>query len=458
MPTISLPGFYIDDVQLNDSADTPVLINRDPEPDESQVPVDTAIGLEIVDVGLDGIDRGTTDVFINGVLAFDGGALPEFQTGFNGVESSVVETADTLAVTIDPATNFASQASITVRVVTQTVGGGNLLDMSYTFQIEDRTAPILLSAQAVGPRTIRLTFDEPIRQLGDGQAGDGLTSTNYAFAIQTRPAVSIVPVNAVSNSPTKLDVLVDIEMSQGALYEALVTNVEDLFGNAIGDTGNRATFTGFVPPARPAQRNFQLIELLPAINRQRDDTGDLRAFIACLQDVFELLISDIDRFAEIFDPDRAPERFVDLMLADLGNPFPFALSILQKRRLVALLLDMYRQIGTAAGIRNVIRFFLGIDVTAVSAYHATTLLLGVSELGIDWELGPDDRAALYSFDVEVDQALTDEERAQIRRIVDFMKPAHTHFRNLIEPGQPAFIDHWELGISELGDTSILHGG
>jgi hypothetical protein len=63
-----------------------------------------------------------------------------------------------------------------------------------------------------------------------------------------------------------------------------------------------------------------------------------------------------------------------------------------------VLVPIYRQKGTAAGIRNAIRFFLGVDVTSVSAFHGTTLILGESELGVDWELGPI-LAARFGFQV-----------------------------------------------------------
>jgi hypothetical protein len=109
--------------------------------------------------------------------------------------------------------------------------------------------------------------------------------------------------------------------------------------------------------------------------------------------------------------------------------------------------------GTAIGIKNAIRFFLDIDVTAITPFAGTTLILGESELGVDWELAPSDR---FAFDVDVAVVLTATERRQIRAIVDFLKPGHTHFIDLIEPISPVIFDHWELGISELGETTDLH--
>ena len=116
---------------------------------------------------------------------------------------------------------------------------------------------------------------------------------------------------------------------------------------------------------------------------------------------------------------------------------------------------MYRLKGTARGIRDALRFFLGLDVD-ILAYTSSTLILGESELGVDWELGPSDRFARYAFDVQVARALSDHERAVLREIVEYLKPAHTHFVELIEPEPEVVPDHWELGESDLDETTLLH--
>lgn len=453
---VELPGLYLDDVVTDATPTRPALVNRDPEPGEVEVPIDTNIALEIVDVGADGIDRTATRVYVSGVLAFEGGASPEFKPGFDGPASAVVETADTLALVIDPTTAFASLAAVNVRVVSATLVSALPFDATYAFEIEDRTAPVVVAAQAIAATRVRVSFDEPVRQLADGASGDALRPESYRFAALSAPAASVQAVNVIPAGGSAVDVDLDIDLSQRASYRVTVTDVEDVFENPIGETGNQATFAGFVPPGRPKARSFELLRLLPEINRQEDVTGDLRRLMGVLQDVTELLLSDIDRFTDILDPDLAPEAFLDLMLEDLGNPFAFDLSELQKRRLVSILVQIYKQKGTTVGIRNAIRFFLGVDVTAIDAFHGTTLVLGESELGVDWELGPTSRFSLYAFDLTVSRALIDTERRQIRQIVDFMRPAHTHFIDLIEPGAPAFIDHWELGLSELGETTSLH--
>ena len=445
MAAVELPGLYADNVAAIVAVERPLLVNRDPGPGESGVPLEWFVALDVLDPGPDGVDRTATRVWLDGVLAFDGGAVPELQPGFDGPRAEVVETADTLRVVLDPATPFTSEAIVAVRVVSQTTGGALALDEAYSFTAEDRTAPRVVAAQATAQRVVQIGFDEEVLVTDPG----GFAFTPLAF-----PAVPLAAISATADG-TVVSLILDGEMTPDVLHEVVVTGVADLLGNPVGAPDDRAVFAGFRPP-RPAARRFDLWTMLPRHNRRSDATGDLRRFVACLQEVADLLLAEADRYPDVFDLERAPEDFLDLILRDLGDPFPFDLDGLGKRRLASVLVEMYRQKGTAAGIENAIRFFLGIDITAITAFTGTTLVLGESELGVDWELGPSDRFARYAFNVEVDEPLADTERRQIRAIVDYLKPAHTHFVDLVEPGIPPVFDHWELGVSELGLTTDLH--
>jgi hypothetical protein len=114
---------------------------------------------------------------------------------------------------------------------------------------------------------------------------------------------------------------------------------------------------------------------------------------------------------------------------------------------------MYRLKGTELGIQRVLRFFMGIE-SKVVAYNAETLVLGVSRLDVDWILGPSARWGLYAFDLEVNRVLTDEERKQVRTVVELMKPGHTHFAEIQEPVAPAPDGRWILGEDELGSRVL----
>ncbi|MBI3184820.1 MAG: phage tail protein [Myxococcales bacterium] len=448
---LELPGVYVDVVLLDPTPARPVIVNRDPEPAETQVPIGTSIALDITDVGPDGIDTAATQVFVAGVLAFSGGA---FQAGFDGPGSSATNPqADTLRVVIDPVSPFASLQEVAVRVVTRTVGGAFSLDTTWSFRCEDLTAPRVVAAQARALDRVRVSFDEPVKQ-EDAAADDALNPARYHFTRLSAPAVDVAPVAVEAVTDAAVEVLTDLELTPGASYRIEVDGVADLFGNVVAAPNDAAEFTGFVPPV-PLRRRFDIYQLLPVLNRREDETGDLRRFLLCLQEPTDLLLHDVDRFTDILDADVAAERFLDLMLQDLGNPFPFDLSVVDKRRLLNVLVAIYREKGTAVGIQNAIRFFLGIEVDIIS-YTGEGLILGESLLGEDWVLGPSGAFSAYAFEVVVPRALSVEERRRLRTIVEYMKPAHTHFARLVEPVIPEVIDHLELGLSELGETWVLH--
>ena len=437
MATIELPRVQVQSVTLTTSGARPLLINRDPSPGEVGVPFDSPLALELVDPGAAGIDTSATRIWVDGVLAFDGAAVPPFA-------AVVTQSSDSLRVVLTPATPLVSLAQVRVRVASRIVGGGQSLDESWSFTAEDRVSPRLASAQAISQKQLRLVFDEPVEN-------------SNATVLVTPIGAPAVPLSAVhvASEANRLNVSLDVEMSPDVEHEVQVLGVTDLSGNAVLPPFDKARFKGF-RPARPASRRFDLWQMLPKHNRRDDTTGDLLRFISCLQEVTDLLFADVDRWPDIFDLERAPEPFLDLILRDLGNPFPFDLDVRGKRRLAAVLVEMYRQKGTAQGIKNAVRFFLGIDIVAITAFNADALVLGESLLGVDWVLGPSDRFAKYAFNVVVARILTATERKHLRAIVEHVKPAHTHFVDLVEPFPPFVPDHWELGISDLGDTSWLH--
>jgi phage tail-like protein len=443
MPSIELPRLILRTVAAVSDGARALLINRNPEPLESAVPVDSLILLELTNLGEGGLSPDETLVFIDDVLAYDGSLSPAFQAGYQGTKSSVVVTSDSLRLVLHPTVPFVSLAVMTVRVVSRT-NDGFVFEEAYSFTVEDRTAPRLLAAQATGQKTLRVVIDEPVR------VPTGAAITLTALAV---PAVPVAVVSASALGEV-LELSLDTEMTPDVPYEIRVAGVTDRFGNVVLAPYDRTVVVGYRPP-RPPTRRFDLWQMLPKHNRRDDQTGDLRRFISCLQEVTDLLLVDIDRFPDIFDLERAPEAFLDCILADLGNLFPFELDTLDRRRLAAILVEMYRQKGTAKGIQNAVRFFLGIEILAILPINTDGLVLGESLLGVDWVLGPSDRFARYAFDVQVSRVLVASERTRLRAIVDFLRPAHTHFVTLEEPLPPITSDDWELGLSELGLATQL---
>lgn len=455
---VELPAFYVDSLLLDGTSNRPILANRIPAPKALRVPQDTLIKLDVMDTTASGINAAATKVYVNGVLAFDGGV---FQTGWAGI-GSVTSTADggrTQRITIDPQTDFESQASVVVRVVSATNDGATI-DESYPFSIEDVTPPIVVSAKATGEQAVRVDFDEGVKQLDPAASDDALNPQNWAIGIVSGlPAVWVVVTEVATVTSSSVELRTDIPLTAGAIYRAIAMGIEDVRGNAILAPNNGATFTAIGDQA--PGRDFDVSELLPAANLEEDETGDLKRFLGIIQEVTDLLLRRVDRWIEIIDIDLAPEQFVDAMLQDLGNPFSFVLTLVEKRKLGRLLVPIYRSKGLQRGIMNAIRFFLGIEVTIEYPYF-TGARLGVAVLG---GVGPTPGTFIlagtaydaYSYVVVAPRSLSTTERERMRAIATYMQVAHEHLVAIREPAPPpAEPNHLVLGLSKLGLNWRLH--
>lgn len=439
------------------------LINRIPEDDEYGVPTDTDVELEIHDG--DGVApaASTCDLYVNGTLVYDGDGTG-WQTGFSG--STSTPDAATRRFVFGPTGVWDPGTVYTIRVTES----GSSLDTSYAFTTTDLISPRLISAEVRSQTVVRLTFNEAVMQVDPGNANDAFNPENYTFACYTIPAVSVTPYEVTPVDAYSVDVTTDIEMSWTATYTVTVENVEDLFGNPIASPDNVATFTTSAQPW-PEGRRWQLIEFIPQMNRTEDVTGELTNFILCLQDVCDLVLRSIDAWTDILDVDIAEEKWLDWMLLDLGNPFAFAeLEEIDKRRLLRILVDMYREKGTAVGIIDAVRFFLSLEVTInlfnglgwTLSNESTFDALNPQAVGdplssVDEEptgaatLGPGTQRMLYTFEIVSPRALTDIERKRITDIAELMKPGHTHLLRIVEPALPEEeLDHLVLGYSWLG--------
>ena len=132
---------------IADALDELVIVTDQDQPDAR--PGEPAQGAgQVIDTGADGVNRASVHIWVDGVLAFDGGALPEITAAFAGPLAGATQTADTLRVVLHPVVPMASLATVSVRVAGQTVGGAASVDEVYSFVVEDRTAPRVVGAQA----------------------------------------------------------------------------------------------------------------------------------------------------------------------------------------------------------------------------------------------------------------------------------------------------------------------
>lgn len=442
-----------------DAADAVVLVNRNPEPNETGIPADSTIYFELANTTGTAPLESNLVVEIGGVVAWDGA---DFANGYTGTISNPA--ADVLAVSLIPPAEFTTTEIVTVRAALSTP----TFDETYSFVAEDTEAPQIASVLGRDEKILRVTFNEPVVISSVSATNDALNPDNYALERLSRPAVS-VEVTAVNQvSDRVVDLTTDIELTYGAPYMLVVRRVEDLEGTAIIAPNNIANFNAYSPPF-PNGRRFRLIEFLPSLNRGEDAQQELNVFMAVFQDVLNLLLVSIDKWSNIIDLDLAPEVFLDAMLMDLGNPFTeFDLTEIDKRRLLRVLVAIYKLKGTGVGIINVVRFFLGIEVTidVINAYEGWELTEEGADASIGNELSdivedsPDPAEfgpgtdLVYSFIVHSPYViLTDEERARITSIAELMKPGHTHLVAVTDISPEEELDHVELGFSELGSST-----
>lgn len=449
---IEIPAAYIDDIVLDAAPAEYFVANRSPIPGESNVSRTTLVNFDLIETGTSDADLTNTQIYINGVLAYDGTAGGQ-QPGY--VVAITALAAGHQFVSIQVPYTFDSLDLVDVRVVSQNLTATSVIDVTWSFTIEDYTPPRVLSAVATGHKTVRVVFDEEVLGSDPAESNDALNPDNWSFEYQTAPAVDVEAVSVVQVSPTTYDITTDIELSQGATYRVIAANIEDSDnnGNVVVAPYDDATFVAYECPA--PSRRFELWKMVPRINRDEDVTRDLYKFLSVLQEPTSLLLCDIDRFTDIIDVDIAAERYLEQMLIALGNPFELDLDEAGKRKLVRILVEIYQLKGTAPGLISVINFFLGIEVT-IDAWSDDGWELGVDELGEDSILGPGTTHERFSFTIISPVFLTDEERSIIREIAEYMKPAHTHLAAILEPEIPDVVDHLVLGVSLLDTEWILH--
>jgi phage tail-like protein len=452
-----------------DASSETVLINRVPEPGESAVPLDSTIGFEIFrTTAADAAALpAALNVLINGVAAVQAG------TAVNGwIIATTVPHSSTLGVQLTGPGFLLTDSDVVVAVAVPTISFAS----SYVFRTFDAVRPRALTAVATGKHTIRVTFSEAVRMLDPSASDDALNPTNFLIDRVTRPAVALTVATVHSVSASIVELRTDIEMSYGAGYELTVFGVTDIVGNVhVEAPDNVIAFTGFMPTF-PAGRRFLVQDFIPAMNLAEDSTGDLRAFLAVLQEVLNVQLSGIDDWSQILDLDVAPEGIVDAMLGDLGNPFDrFDLDLVDKRRLLRILVRLYKLKGTKPGMVAAIKFFTGLDID-VETYTGTGWELSeagdditgdeLSDASDDGDpaavLGPD-RRGLYSFRIVAPVALNVTQRDYVETLAEYMKVAHEHYLGTTEPMGPwppfstgitdpddVILDHVVLEFSELG--------
>jgi phage tail-like protein len=257
-----------------------------------------------------------------------------------------------------------------------------------------------------------------------------------------------------------VNLTLDLDMTRGATYLLTVSGVTDLVGNVSAAPTNTTRFLGWSSSA--PGRDFSIWAWWPTADKLADTQGELQNFLACFQEVVDLLLGKIDGFLDILDPDTAPAAWLPSMLADVGNPFGMLLAGMSAddlRRLLHALVPIYQLKGTDAGIIQALNFFLGITATVTyeawggpglgSAWLSGTVVVPTGgPSGYAFRLGASLPRELMTFYVNVPAGLDTTQTTRGLAIVQYMRRAGT--RPVWRPPQPSPnppipLGEWTLG-------------
>lgn len=255
-------------------------------------------------------------------------------------------------------------------------------------------------------------------------------------------------------APNKVLLHLDMELTAEYPYYIETYGVADLKGNT--NNGKKFYFTSEGCGPKSGER-WKVEEMLPDYNFSIDQSGDFTRLVSIIQEVYTLLVCDVDTFSEAIDFERADESRLDLLLAHYGNPFSFAtsLSANQKRKLLSILVDTYKRGGVENAMESLAALILGFEVD-VRPYNnpEDTWRIGEDELGIDTILGPGEQRLLYSFEIEIFVEPTDIQLARLLEIIYYMKPAHTHLIRIITPEYYRLPSINTTGTLDFGDPGM----
>jgi phage tail-like protein len=451
------------------------VVQRDPQPDETGIGITSPIRCLVVDLDADPLEWPSSGdlsftMLVDGVLAatYVGGVItpePGWAATVTPPDTSAPFVAWAIEVTRTAPWTSEQLVAVVLNVSiplgwgsgpwghfpwghSSSVVGPDLF--SWSFTAADVTPPQVVSAAAVGPCTVRITFDDAMT------AADVLTLANWPDGciecqnVDPNPGVhlEVVAVAEVDGSgATAWDLTTQWEQTPGCQYEITAAlSLTDDAGNAIDPAARTATWAGWVPVEVPG-RVFDLIRWLPLKNREEDATRDLVRLVNCWQELAGLLIGSVDAFPEtLIDPDRCPDEVLDAMLWDMGNPFDWdelELDGDQRRKLLRFLLPIYQYKGTAAGVEDTIWFLLGERVQIVD-YLAEGWVLGVDSLGsgsiaevvCDAAETYDMSGCPLTLEVEIDDGST---QVATFQLADFAVPASATAEELAAAAGPQLV-------------------
>jgi len=445
-----------------------VLIQRDPQPSETGIVIDTDIEFMLVDLDGDPTDPALAppDFNVNvdsvQILSYSGGVATWIPPWSGSVSTHAVTSPFAYWKIVATQVPLVFDSEQVVDVEVNLVGGGGwghgpwghfpwghapagpvAGSFQYQFTTQDLTPPTLIAAEGIDPHTVRVTFDDDMAVTGAGSVLDilnwtgafqrwnvdplpGVTldaefvvvadvptltipiSWTYADQVERLAATGFVSDDVgqiafqqsdttywqlIDTVPTwrqvtpvsQWDITVNWEQTPGCPYQITAgAAIEDDAGNVMDPVYNTVHFDGFTPEPVEGRAFSHWRHMVPLKNRIEDATRDLERFSNCIEEVLGWMLYYVDRFTDQWDPDKMSDEQIAAALYDMGNPFAewteLDLTANQQRKLLRILIEIYKSKGTAWGIEQTVFFLIGEVVTCVE-YSAGGWILGVHALG-----------------------------------------------------------------------------
>lgn len=119
---------------------------------------------------------------------------------------------------------------------------------------------------------------------------------------------------------------------------------------------------------------------LPKAMRARDDGGTLKALVRVADAHLQERYDEVKEAFGILDPMTCEARWLPVIARQRGWAIDAGLPVALQRKVVAALVSLYQQKGTAAGIVNAVRLFLG-EEARLRSFWSEGWRLGRSHLG-----------------------------------------------------------------------------
>lgn len=198
-----------------------------------------------------------------------------------------------------------------------------------------------------------------------------------------------------------------------------------------------------------------LFASLPAKYRAEGTAGFTYRFLSLFAAELETTEDLVYGFHRQLDPALADEEFLDWLATlvdfELDANWPAA----KRRDLIQSAVDLYKWRGTVYGIQRYVEIYVGI-IPVILEFFSLGWRIGVkSTIGMDTKIY-DSATDAYCFSVIVksEEALTDDEKETVMRIVEIQKPAHTkviHYAWLV-------VSPWQIEVKSTIEVDTIVGG